>query len=225
MLEWSTSVNRLSRAASDCQVFDEDNKPTDSGTTTKAPALISVGTVQFGPVLQKHLLPLQQDRNNHYNLFVEPQVPANAYQVIADGETGASPFGGVLSMPEAFKFVQVEGKDFGDPSLSMSLSKSNLISWQAPNVPNDLNLVFLEVSLTKGTRITGVSCGWVEDRIPELKGYKQWNLDNSYLSGIPASEDVAFTMIRAHLRREVTEATDLRFQGLRTYFTRVNLTK
>jgi hypothetical protein len=184
---------------------------------------VSVGAVGFGPALQTSLIELEASQNFVYSANLDPGVPAGAYVLAAGGTEEIPAFQELLSMPEEVRNLRIDGYEFGDPAWLMRRDEPTEFSWRAPSVPNEDNVIFVDVVARTDSQEFIVSCAGYESAMSKDKGFHDWTLGSGWLSDIPEEAQTTLFFIRAHLRKTVSDTSETRLQGLRTFFTVVEL--
>ncbi len=184
---------------------------------------VSVGRVGFGPALQESLLLLAQNKLNQYQAKLPMGLPSGAYVVVGEGTEDVEAFNEVLSMPEEVHNFRINGRDFGDLLIDFRPGNNQDLFWQDPAIGNDQNLILANVIQRGKDWSYAVRCMLKEDDIPSVSGYKNWTLDKGWFAEFPRSGAVEFYFLRAHRRVTKTKRSQTDLQGIRTFYSKLDV--
>jgi hypothetical protein len=209
-----------------CEKFKIDMNeapPVQEKEAPKPVPPVSVGRVGFGPALQESLLLLTPNKLNQYQAKLPQGLPPGAYVVVGEGTADVEAFNEILSMPEEVRSFRINGRDFGDLLIDFHPGNNQDLFWQDPAIGNDQNLILANIIQRGKDYSYAVRCMMREDDIPSVSGYKTWTLDKGWFAEFPRSGSIEFYFLRAHRRVTQTKRSKTDLQGIRTYYSKLDV--
>lgn len=218
------SVEMVDRATQDSPCKKALVKVDTGAPTAKkeAPKYLTVGKVGFGQALSDNFTMLDPDTASTYKATLNAEIPAGVYQIrVAQGSENEA-FAGVFAIPEAFLDSQLGGTKLTHAVSKITRSAGVDLQWTTPAVPNDQNVVLLDLITDDGAQKQELHCVLEEKSLQTVGNTVKWHLDPSWVSDLMPTSKTAdgvkgrIYLSRALLMRPKIQNVELRAQALRT---------
>ncbi|MBY0369893.1 hypothetical protein K2X33_04350 [bacterium] len=183
------------------------------------PEYTDVGDVVFGPALQQAATPLIKGDNREYFTSISPAFPAGAFQFQTTGTDKVDRVAGaMLSMPEPVTGLRINGKDFGDPLLKLTVDHPVTYFWRMPGVENSKDQLLIRFVAKDADNVYEVSCRRPESDLASQAGFREWEIDSSWFQDFPENKRVETYFMRYHAMAVRDRVSDIESYGIRTYY-------
>lgn len=191
-------------------------KKKKTASPAAAKGFINVGKLLFGVALQTAAVEVLPNAENQYLYKLTPGFAAGVYQVTAKATAETQPFEGLITVPESVRELTGNGTRFNENVVRVKKSTGLVLQWAPPSVPNDSNLILMDLEAQTNDEIYRLRCLAREPQSTAAGSLTAWTVDPTLIRQLPSTQKARLDFLRAAVRPVKTTYLTGEFQGLRT---------